>query len=130
MTESFDDLYEDFNGQYLGLVHMSQFIDIMAPWNVRDLARQTCLCSPCESLHLFMEGLQVVAQLLQPVILAAERARDAAQEEVAVQRQKARDAQRERVRAPAEKAEQGAAESGSTSFNVAEQDIGAQEKER
>lgn len=69
-TETFSELYAEFDSQHPNLVKRIQY-ELEAPWNLNDAYRETCLCASCESLRLFMEGLNVVSQMLKPLIAAA-----------------------------------------------------------
>lgn len=84
-TETYDELFADFDQQHPNLIERAKYIDL-APWNIKDAYRETCLCAPCEGVALYMEGLQVVAQLLKPRIVAMEMERDACEEEEEVVR--------------------------------------------
>lgn len=103
-TEPIEEMFADFKkqcaeGQGCKLTTYKNYM----PWNLKGAYRETCLCAQCESQRLHMEGLRVAADLLMPVVAAAEQARDAAEEEAALQRQEMRrEAAEQAARAAAE----------------------------
>ena len=49
----------------------AKFYEIL-PWELKEAYRETCLCSSCENLMLYMQALKVAAEVLQPLVLCDE----------------------------------------------------------
>ena len=73
LTETRDELFEGFQAKHQTVkLSRAKFYEIL-PWELKEAYRETCLCSHCENLMLYMQSLKVVAkEVLGPLALCDE----------------------------------------------------------
>ena len=63
-----DEIYRVFQKTYpLDKLGWTQF-RMLKPWNVLKAYRETCLCRCCELFRLFVQALNIVGELLKPLV--------------------------------------------------------------